>query len=92
MARRQKTQLLGDTVASVTSLPALRAVRRKGMTSARRLPVEAGRPAVRQQNVYLTDEETRALKMQAAYERRSMSAIVSDALRAYLAAHPMDKG
>jgi hypothetical protein len=62
------------------------------MTSARRLPDAAGRPAVRQQNVYLTDEETRALKMQAAHERRSMSAIVSDALRAYLSAHPMDKG
>ena len=44
---------------------------------------------MRQQDVYLTDEETRALKIQAAHERRSMSAIVSDALRAYLAAYPM---
>lgn len=84
--------MLGATVASIAPLPALRAVRRKGMTSARRMPVASDRPAVRQQNVYLTDDETRALKMQAAHERRSMSAIVSDALRAYLAAHPMGKG
>jgi hypothetical protein len=84
--------MLEATVASAGPLPTLRVVRRKGITSARRLESVASRPAVRQQNVYLTDEETRALKIQAAHERRSMSAIVSDALRAYLAAHPMDKG
>lgn len=84
--------MLGATVANVAPLSALRAVKRKGITSARRLEPASGHPAVRQQNVYLTDEETRALKIQAAHERRSMSAIVSDALRAYLAAHPIDKG
>jgi len=100
MARREKTKpatqgvraaILGGAAGSVVPVSALRTINRRGVTSARRLPPEAGRPVVRQQNVYLTDEETRALKMQAAYERRSMSAIVSDALRAYLAAHPMSK-
>jgi hypothetical protein len=80
---------LQTAVAEGQKTPALRPTTRQGKTSARRLPQGADSKADRQLLVYLTREEIRDLKIQAAHEGRPMSAIASDALRAYRAAHPI---
>jgi hypothetical protein len=53
---------------------------------------EAAARVVRQKTMYLTPEEIRRLRMQAAQEGRPMSAIISEALGAYFAAHPLTAG
>ncbi len=68
----------------------LRQTRRAGTTTARRVSAKsAAEKKTRQMLVHLTDIDIRDLKVQAAYERRTVSAIVADAVRAYLVAHPV---
>jgi|SRR6516164_6021380 len=87
-----RAALLQTVAASATQTPALRPITRTDRASARRVRPEAAARVVRQKTMYLTPEEIRRLRMQAAQEGRPMSAIISEALGAYFAAHPLTAG
>jgi hypothetical protein len=72
----------------VTSLPTLRAVTRAGRTTARRRNSTAPQEGRKPRLLYIGPALYHALRVQAAHEDRSMSDLVEDALRAYLAGHP----
>jgi hypothetical protein len=84
--------MLRAAVAETTQVPRLRAVTRGNRTTARRRSAGGPQEGRKPRLLYIGPALYHALRVAAAHQDRSMSDLVEDALRAYLAAHPMDKG
>jgi hypothetical protein len=79
--------MLRAAVAETTQAPRLRAVTRAGRTTARRRNSAAPEEGRKPRLLYIGPALYHALRVQAAHEDRSMSDLVEDALRVYLAWH-----
>jgi hypothetical protein len=80
--------MLRAAVAETDQAPRLRAVTRGKRTTARRQAAHSSPESRKPRLLYIGPKLYHALRVQAAHEDRSMSDLVEDALRAYLAGRP----